>query len=292
MNNTAHAHKEAFRPEWAAILQSLVSEPGRIASFYSAFHNYSFGNQCLAAWQLDRAGIPIGPISTFKGWLDKGRCVQKGQKALALCVPVLVSAKPKPGEAQEGEDAGGGKRRIFVYRRGWFAVSQTAPLEGMEAQDGSAPVVMPTWEEPRALEALKITRAPFAHTNGNCQGYAQARTVAVNPVAGMPWKTLFHELAHVVLGHTAEALALEPDTEETPTTLREIEAEAVAFLCCQTLGLPGAPESRGYVQHWMQRHGADAIPEKSAAKIVRAADKILSAGAPAKVKAEAEPVAA
>jgi hypothetical protein len=55
--------------------------------------------------------------------------------------------------------------------------------------------------------------------------------------------------------------------------IREVEAESVALICCEALGLPGAEFSRGYIQHW----GSE-IPEKSARRIFTAADKILKAG--------------
>lgn len=96
--------------------------------------------------------------------------------------------------------------------------------------------------------------------------------VAVSPVAAMPHKTLFHELAHVVLGHTSEG-SLNDGSEQTPRSLREVEAESVALLCCESLGLPGAEFSRGYIQSW----GSE-IPERSAQKIFHAADLILKAG--------------
>ena len=71
----------------------------------------------------------------------------------------------------------------------------------------------------------------------------------------------------------------------TPRNLREVEAEAVALLCCESLSLEGADYCRGYIQNWLsQRAGfdADAIPEKSAQKILRAADQILRAGRPSR----------
>jgi hypothetical protein len=51
-----------------------------------------------------------------------------------------------------------------------------------------------------ALSALAIDRTPFTMLDGNVQGYANQRTVAINPVAEQPVSTLFHELAHVVFG--------------------------------------------------------------------------------------------
>jgi hypothetical protein len=47
------------------------------------------------------------------------------------------------------------------------------------------------------------------------------------------------------------------------------------------LGLEGADYARGYIQHWLSRgsaSNAEAIPEKSAQKIFRAADQIIRAG--------------
>jgi hypothetical protein len=47
------------------------------------------------------------------------------------------------------------------------------------------------------------------------------------------------------------------------------------------LGLGGADYARGYIQHWLSRgsgSNGDAIPEKSAQKIFRAADQIIRAG--------------
>ena len=75
------------------------------------------------------------------------------------------------------------------------------------------------------------------------------------------------------------------DTEQTPRNLREVEAESVALLCCEALGLEGADYARGYIQTWLYRgigYNADAIPEKSAQKIFRTADQILRAGRPTK----------
>jgi hypothetical protein len=141
------------------------------------------------------------------------------------------------------------------------------------------PVTVPEWDAERALTALSIERIPFNHTDGNVQGFARKRQVAINPLAQLPYKTLFHELGHVILGHTTEEDFA--DAETTPRSLREVEAESVALLCCESLGLDGAEFCRGYIQNWLSRgsgFNAEAIPEKSAQKIFRAADQIIRAG--------------
>ncbi|HAF15026.1 MAG TPA: hypothetical protein DCK93_20610 [Blastocatellia bacterium] len=60
-----------------------------------------------------------------------------------------------------------------------------------------------------------------------------------------------------------------------------LEAEAVAMLCCEALNLEGGLLPRLY-PHWLYQgigYNAEAIPEKSAQKILRSADQILRAGA-------------
>jgi antirestriction protein ArdC len=125
------------------------------------------------------------------------------------------------------------------------------------------------------LQNLNITVVPFTLLDGNVQGYARAREVAINPIADQPVPTLFHEVGHVVLGHTAEATLSDSGRDRTPTDIRELEAECVALLCCETLALPGADLSRGYIQSWFT---GDAVPERSAQRILHVADEILKAG--------------
>jgi hypothetical protein len=110
------------------------------------------------------------------------------------------------------------------------------------------------------------------------QGYARQRSIAVSPVAELPFKTRFHEIAHVMLGHTSEAETGLTDSEMTPRSLREVEAEAVALVCLEALNLPGADHCRGYIQHWNKQRAAEPIPERSAQRIFKAADQILKSG--------------
>lgn len=126
----------------------------------------------------------------------------------------------------------------------------------------------------QARQALEVSQVPFAMADGNCQGYASGREIAISPVAEFPHKTRFHEIAHIVLGHTAEATMT--DSERTPKDIREVEAESTAYILCALLGLPGEHESRGYIQHWL---AGNSVPERSAQRIFSAADKILKAGA-------------
>jgi hypothetical protein len=127
----------------------------------------------------------------------------------------------------------------FTYKAHWFVLSQT---EGPQCQ----PPTIPEWNEERALAALDLQRTPFEDLDGNTQGYARrGRKIAVSPIAALPVKNLFHEVGRVVLGHTGEGDLV--DTEWTPHDIREMEAEGVSSLCCESLSLPGTEFSRCYV---------------------------------------------
>jgi hypothetical protein len=155
----------------------------------------------------------------------------------------------------------------FRFRAYWFVLAQT------EGDDTPVPPI-PGFDIDTALCSLNITRTPFDELNGNIQGFAHGREIAVNPVAALPHKTTFHEIAHIVLGHTASEKLV--DSEQTARHLREVEAESVALICCETLGLEGADFCRGYIQHWLKTEKE--IPNQSAARIFAAATSISEGG--------------
>jgi antirestriction protein ArdC len=251
-------------PKWSALLIEAVTTPGLIMKAYTAFHCYSMGNQLLALLQCERRALQPGPINTFPKWKELGRHVKRGERALTLCMPITCKRREEESDEEHTFTS-------FVYKARWFTLSQT---EGRELE----PLTIPEWDAEQALKALSIERVPFDHMDGNIQGFCRNHQIAINPLAQLPFKTLFHELGHSIL-HAKEGDFA--DDETTPRNLCEVEAESVALLCCESLRLEGADYARGYIQHWLGRGGnssVDAIPEKSAQKIFRAADQIIRAG--------------
>lgn len=253
--------------KWDELLVAAVNEPGSMLSAYSNFHNYSFGNCALAFFQAQLRGLEFGPFATYKKWSDLGRQVERGEKAITLCQPIMVTKKDRDGNVCKDKNGKDEKRKIFTYKNRWFFIGQTSGDE-LEIETG------PEWDKDTALKALNIELVAFEHANGNTQGYAKAgRKLAINPVAELPHKTLFHELGHIVLGHCDDKSIV--DGTELARNILEVEAEAVALICLEALGLDGAEFCRGYIQHWL---GEATIPETSAARIFTAASKILGAG--------------
>ena len=250
-------------PSFAALLASAVTEPGMLSAAYGQFHHYSIGNQLLAWSQCVARSIQPGPMATFQRWRELGRHVKKGEKAIVLCRPVTLKRTTPAADGTE-ETAG---VTWFVYKALLFVLALT---EGIAIPEPSTP----SWSRERALATLTVSEVQFDLADGNCLGFARDRSIAINPINPMPYKTRFHELAHVLLGHTSEGTL--NDGDSTPRNLRECEAEAVALLCCAALGLPGIECSRGYIQaYWGQ---GNPIPERSAQRVLKVADQILKAG--------------
>jgi N-terminal domain of anti-restriction factor ArdC/IrrE N-terminal-like domain len=257
------------------ILEAALTQPGVVNQAYRAFHNYSLGNQMLAALQLFAKGLPLAPIASFNAWREKGRFVKKGEKAISLYMPINVKRRADKDAAATANDVdaltalteGGTSFSLFILRPNWFSLTQT------EGEAFTAESVTPAWCAVTAMAALDIAEEPFEHLRGNFMGYARARCIAINPLNPLKHKTRFHELAHVVLGHTADADL--HDDESLTRQIVEVEAESVAYLLCTLLDLPGQAESRFYIQSWMR---GDVLPEKSAKRIFGAADRIMKAG--------------
>jgi antirestriction protein ArdC len=261
--------KEAVRittpPEWSELLRAALEMPGEAGNTYNRFRRLSIGNQVLLMIQ----GL-YEPVNTYKGWLKLGRQVQKGSKAKAIYVPMFRKEKDKNGEEKE---------RLSGFRLvpSMFGVSET---DG----DDLPPYEPPTWSKDRALSKLDITETRFEHIDGNIQGYSTpGREVAINPVAVYPFKTLIHELAHIVAGHTSQEQLQEYQTHRG---MKEFEAEAVAYLILNELGALeqfNAGESRNYIQTWLS-HEREKPDEKSVRHVFSTADKILRAGYPEEEK--------
>lgn len=249
---------------WEALLAEAVTKPGRVLEAYHLFHNFSLGNALWALVQCEARQIQPGPLNTFSGWKKLNRHVKKGERAIWMVMPITCKRKEEDSDGEEEESS----YTRFVIRPNWFVLSQT------EGEEVTAEIEIPEWNVERALAELNISRVPYESMNGNAQGYAEpGRKIAISPIAALPQKTMFHEMAHIVLEHTEQGGL--SDDEQTPRSLMEAEAESVAMLCCESLGLPGAEFSRAYIQNWLD---GSPIPEKSAQKIFSAAHKILKAG--------------
>lgn len=194
---TATQSPPASVESFAVLLENAVNDPGIISAAYRQFHSYSMGNQLLAWQQCLTRGLPPGPLATYPRWKALGRHVRKGERAISLSMPVTIK-RPRQGENDAADDPQVFTR--FIYRPHWFVLAQT---DGPDVP----PVPVPGWDPDTALGALHVTEVPFDSGDGNVMGFARGRSIAISPLNPLPHKTRFHELAHVLLGHTGRTRA-------------------------------------------------------------------------------------
>ncbi len=229
--------------------------PGQLGNTYCRFYNYSLGNQILL-WSQGVAE----PCAPFSVWRKLGRIPVKGGGRAVL--------HPRPIRKIDEET---GEKVIVAMRfqpkRSTFPYSNTVGPEIAWPES-------PEWDSQRALSALGIALVDFTVLDGNVQGYSFGRSVAVSPVAKYRLKTLLHEVAHVMLGHTSECADGE---RRCSRGVGEFQAETVAYLLAHELGLTEwAPqESRAYIQGWL---GDEQVTDRHIQAVFTAADKILRAG--------------
>lgn len=241
---------------WSHLIQVALAMPGSVGDVYSRFYEYSFMNRILLMVQ----GVSE-PVATYQRWQDMGRQVRKGEKGYAIVRPIVVSKRDEDGEVES-------TFRRFKAVRCLFTVSQT---------DGEPlPPVQPRgWDLDAALATLEVEQVEFASVDGNVQGYSTARRFAINPVAVDPTHTTFHELGHIVLGHTTDQGVADYLLHQGHA---EFQAEAVAYLVLNELGQlteRAASHSRGYIQDWL----AHEQPSDTAIRqVFTAVDTILKAG--------------
>ena len=129
--------------------------------------------------------------------------------------------------------------------------------------------------------AAQVVAAEFTVSRGDCgsaNGYTNftARTVVVaEHLSGRQAdKTLAHELGHVLLGHEAQVVV--------DRDVAEIEAESVAYIVCNALGIDSASYSLAYVAGWSG--GSVERIRRTAERVVSTAQAVLAAMAPAEVE--------
>lgn len=242
--------------DWVALLTQALTVPGQLGTTYCRFYRYSLQNQIL----LWSQGV-TEPCAPFSVWKRLGRIPVKGGGRFVMHPLPFRKTNKTTGEEE-----------VVVCR---FGLKRTTfPYSNTEGPDVEWPQ-LPEWEWQRALTELEIEQVPYALIDGNTQGYSSGRTVAISPVAVYPAKTGFHELAHVVLGHTTA-----DDSGDQGTLCRgvaEFQAEATAYLLAHETGLTQwAPEeSRAYIQGWL---GGEQVGDRDIRAVFSAADKILAAG--------------
>jgi len=231
----------------------------------SRFHNYSFGNVLEIARQMPTATRVAG----FWAWKNLGRSVNAGAKGIRILAPIVGVRRKKDSEAEK--DITKQNERVLVgFRNTYvFDISQTNGVD------------LPTLREVAGDPGENIHRlAAFLKTQGialvyadklegGALGLSSGGRIAIlrGQSKAEEFSTLVHETAHELL-HKAERRTL------TTKTVRETEAEAIAFVVGKAVGLVTGTASADYIQLY---HGDAKLLAESLEVIQQASSVILAA---------------
>jgi antirestriction protein ArdC len=200
----------------------------------SRFHKYSVHNVMLIVLQKPDATHVAG----YHTWRTLGRHVRKGEKGINIFAPMLRRKKEPEGVTQENlEEIVLGYRPCSV-----FDVSQTEgkPLPSIGRVWGDAS----HYGEKLVAQTLSLgIRLEYSPAIAPARGISEGGKITLLPDldSAEHAAVLAHELAHEILHH-------QPRRAATTKTIRETEAEAVAHVVCQALGLTTGTASADYIQ--------------------------------------------
>jgi hypothetical protein len=239
----------------------------------SRFHNYSFGNVLEIARQMPTATRVAG----FWTWKNLGRSVNAGAKGIRILAPI-VGVKRKKDEEAEKDITTQNTRALLGFRNAYvFDISQTSGVDLPEMHQVSGD---PGENIDRLAAFLKAQGIALVYTEkiAPALGCSYGGRIAIFPGQSKAeeFSTLVHETAHEML-HKAERRTA------TTKTVRETEAEAVAFVVGKAVGLVTGNASADYIQLY---HGNASLLAESLEVIQQTANVILTALEPPLPKEE------
>lgn len=98
--------------------------PADLARLTAKLDGYSDRNASLIAMQCWERGWAATDVDGFRAWLDRGRCVRKGERGLQILAP--MTGTDEPAEGSDGESRTWLRFRIAYV----FDISQTDPAAG------------------------------------------------------------------------------------------------------------------------------------------------------------------
>jgi hypothetical protein len=230
----------------------------------SRFHNYSFGNVLEIARQMPTATRVAG----FWTWKNLGRSVKAGQKGIRILAPI-VGVRRKKDEEAEKDITKQNTRVVLGFRNAYvFDVSQTDGIDLPELHEVTGD---PGENIARLTAFLKTQGIQLVYNEkiAPALGMSYGGRIAILPGQSKAeeFSTLVHETAHELL-HKAERRTA------TTKTVRETEAEAVAFVVGKAVGLVAGTASADYIQLY---HGNASLLAESLEVIQQTSGVILAA---------------
>jgi antirestriction protein ArdC len=223
------------------------------------FHRYSLHNLLLIVSQRPNATRVAG----FHTWKQLGRNVKKGAKGIMILAPVVLRRSKEETTSEEDDSKTAlGFRVVYVFDQ---IDTEGEPLCELGSAQGD-----PAGYTERLKQFIEERGIQLEYSDSiyPALGQCSPGKIVLLPgqTAAEEYATLSHETAHSLL-HMQERRA------ETTKRVRETEAEAVAFVVCEAIGIK-AGNSADYIQLYS---GDKETLAESLEYVQRASSEILAA---------------
>ena len=280
--------KELIEGSIGVLIEALEAGRSEVLTAYlsamAKFHYYSFGNVLLIAMQKPGATRVAG----IYAWNQLGRRVKRGEKGIMILAPMVGKKRNKRQEQSESDaeqadakstDRTGGKVQLVGFRPVYvWDVLQT---EGKDLPQLDEVTGNPDEQLPRLIGFVQAQgiKLEYSEKIAPARGLSYGGLIQLLPnmTAAEEFSTLVHELAHEMI-HKAERRAL------TSKTVKETEAESVAFVVARAIGLETGTASADYIQLY---RGDAKLLQESLEVVQRTAAVILGAITPEMTEPEA-----
>jgi hypothetical protein len=265
--NTNHARKvseQAFTELVEAIEAGKSQKLVEYLKTMGTFHNYSLGNAILIGFQKPDATRVAG----FRTWQKLGRYVKRNEKGIAIMAPIIW--RKKVMHAVDEEDTKECKEeKALAFKTAYvFDISQTdgKPLPEFARVNGNPGIYT---ERLREYITSKGIVLEYCDAIGPAEGVSTDGLIKLKKglTAAEELSVLAHEAAHEILHRDKETMPKDKKVRET-------EAEAVAFVVCNGIGLDTNSASSDYIQLYS---GDKETLMESLGRIQKTASEILEA---------------
>ena len=229
------------------------------------FYNYSLGNAILIGFQKPDATRVAG----FRTWQKLGRHVKRNEKGIAIMAPIVRRRKAKQVDDEEENKQKSEDEIAMAFKTAYvFDISQTdgKPLPEFARVNGDPGVYT---ERLRKYVDNRGVKLEYSDAIGSAEGVSAGGLIILKKglTTEEELSVLCHEVAH-------EKLHANKDNRPKDKTVRETEAEAVAFVVCHAIGLDTNSASSDYIQLY---NGEKETLMESLGRIQKTASEILEA---------------
>jgi hypothetical protein len=265
----AQTSKEVIAANVRLLIEQLEAGHSEALTAYltamGRFHRYSLSNCLEIARQMPSASRVAGMYA----WNQLGRKVKKGSKGIRILAPVVGIRRKRDSEAEkditkQNEPVLVGFRPAYVFD---VSMTEGKPLPEFEHRiTGDVGVYRERLIDFILAQGIVLE---FKDTIAPALGMSYGGKIVILPgqAEAEEFSTLVHEAAHELIHKSNRRTA-------TTTTVRETEAEAIAFVIGTTIGLDNGRSSASYIQLY---HGDAALLTESLEVIKQTSALILSA---------------